>query len=85
MYRAAMEQIIGFRKQGSVLRIDPCIPREWEQFEITYRHAATTYQNAVASPNGVCRGVVQVSLDGTELDPDGLVPLSADGPNIPSG
>ena len=74
-----MEQIIGFSKQGSALRIDPCIPREWEQFEITYRHGATTYQIAIANPNRVGRGGVQVSLDGTELDPDGLVPLSEDG------
>ena len=64
LYRAGLEWILGFRKQGSALRIDPCIPRDWKRFEITYRHGGTLYRITVENPKGVCRGVSRVSLDG---------------------
>jgi cyclic beta-1,2-glucan synthetase len=38
LHRAGVEWILGFRKEGSALRIDPCIPRGWPGFAITYRH-----------------------------------------------
>jgi cyclic beta-1,2-glucan synthetase len=79
LYRAGLEWILGFRKRGSHLHIDPSIPRKWEHFEITYRHGATVYRIAVENPNGVCRGVSRVSLDGAPLPGKALVPLSDDG------
>jgi hypothetical protein len=44
LYRAGLESIFGFRKRGSTLSIDPCIPREWKGFEIVYRHGSTLYR-----------------------------------------
>jgi cyclic beta-1,2-glucan synthetase len=79
LYRAGLEWILGFRKQGSSLRIDPCIPRAWKRFEITYRHRGSLYRITVENPKGVCRGVVRMSLDGSPLSGAGLVPLSEDG------
>ena len=79
LYRAGLEWILGFRKQGSALRIDPCIPRDWKRFEITYRHGSSLYRIAVENPKGVCRGVAHVSLDGTLLSGEALIPLSDDG------
>ncbi|MDH3519613.1 MAG: hypothetical protein OEM49_04080 [Myxococcales bacterium] len=79
LYRAGLEWILGFRKRGSALRIDPCIPREWKRFEIVYRHGGTRYRISVENPKGVCRGVARVSLDGTLLSGAGLIPLSDDG------
>ncbi len=79
LYRAGLEWILGFRKQGSALCIDPCIPREWKRFEITYRHGGTLYRITVENPKGVCRGVSRVSLDGALLPGEVLVPLSDDG------
>jgi len=79
LYRAGLEWILGFQKRGSSLRIDPCIPREWKRFEIAYRHGGSLYRITVENPKGVCRGVSSVSLDGTPLLGEGLVPLSDDG------
>jgi cyclic beta-1,2-glucan synthetase len=79
LYRAGLEWILGFRKRGSALHIDPCIPRKWGHFEITYRHGGTVYRITVENPNGVCRGVSRVSLDGAQLPGEALVPLSDDG------
>ena len=79
LHRAGLEWILGFRKRGSALRIDPCIPRRWKGFEITYRHGRTLYRITVENPKGVCRGVSRVSLDGALLPGEALVPLSDDG------
>ena len=78
LYRAGLEWILGFRKRGAALSIDPCIPREWNGFEIDYRYGRTRYKIAVENPNGVCRGVISLSLDGTPLPANGLVPLVDD-------
>jgi cyclic beta-1,2-glucan synthetase len=79
LHRAGLEWILGFRKLGSSLRIDPCIPRGWKGFEITYRHGGTLYRITVENPTGVCRGVSRVSLDGALLPGEESVALSDDG------
>jgi len=60
------------------LRIDPCIPKSWSSYELTYRHAETIYQIHVENPEGVNRGVKQMTLDGEVLS-DGEIPLLSDG------
>jgi cyclic beta-1,2-glucan synthetase len=79
LYRAGLESILGFRKRGSALAIDPCIPRDWERFEIVYRHGNTRYEITVENPDAVCHGVSSISLDGAPLSKEALVPLSDDG------
>ena len=79
LHRAGLECILGFRKQGSALRIDPCIPKHWKDFEIAYQHGGTAYRIIVENPRGVCRGVSLIRLDGTLLPAEALVPLSDDG------
>jgi cellobiose phosphorylase len=71
--------MLGFQKQGAALRIDPCIPRHWQQFEIRYRHGSSLYRIRVENPEGVCRGVSRLTLDGSELSRETLIPLSDDG------
>ncbi|KPK65000.1 MAG: hypothetical protein AMS21_05885, partial [Gemmatimonas sp. SG8_38_2] len=79
LYRAGLESILGFRKRGSALAIDPCIPHKWKRYEIVYRHRDSVYRIEVENPNAVCRGVSSISLDGAALSEDALVPLSDDG------
>ncbi len=78
MYRAALEYILGFKLQGDRLRVDPCIPRWWHEFEITYRRENTTYRIRVENPHSLCRGIAEVALDGV-AQPDHSVLLSKDG------
>ncbi|HEY5263556.1 MAG TPA: hypothetical protein VIJ37_01085, partial [Steroidobacteraceae bacterium] len=67
MYRTAMEGILGIKLRGHMLVIDPCIPRAWKNFEITYKHGSSRYRIAVENPHGVSRGIVHASLDGQEI------------------
>jgi cyclic beta-1,2-glucan synthetase len=79
LYRAGLEWMLGFRKRGSALCIDPCIPRSWKGFEATYRHGRTLYRITVENPKRVGSGVSRISLDGATLPGGTLVPLSDDG------
>ena len=70
LYRAGIEGILGFRLQGAVLFLAPCIPEAWPRFEIAFRHRSARYGISVENPHGVCRGVIYAELDGKAL-PDG--------------
>jgi cyclic beta-1,2-glucan synthetase len=78
MYRAALEYILGFKLRGDRLRFNPCIPRFWREFEITYRRGSTTYRIKVENPGSINRGVASVELDGA-IQLDDEVVLSDDG------
>jgi cellobiose phosphorylase len=79
LYRAGLESMLGFQKQGAALRVDPCIPRHWERFEIRYRHGSSLYRICVENPKGVCRGISRLELDGVRLAAEAPIPLSDDG------
>jgi cellobiose phosphorylase len=78
LYRVALEAILGFRLEGSTLRLEPCVPRSWPGYEVAYRHGSATYRIRVDNAAGTGRGVISVTLDG-ELVAGGAVPLRADG------
>ncbi len=78
MYRAVLESMLGFHLQGEFLHLDPCIPRSWREFEITYRRGETIYNIKVENPLGVNRGVVEIRLNDNRLA-DNKIPLAADG------
>jgi cyclic beta-1,2-glucan synthetase len=80
MYRAGLESILGFKLRGEQLQIDPCVPRWWRDFDITYRRGRTTYRIRVENPLAVSRGVASVELDGA-LQPDDEIALAADEQN----
>ncbi len=80
MYRVALDGMLGFRPRGAHLEIDPCIPRGWRGFNMTYRYRTASYDIAIENPDGVSRGVARMELNGqTVTDPRGLLPLVDDG------
>ena len=72
MYRAGLESMLGFKLQNDHLKIDPCIPRWWRDFEITYRRGRAVYRIKVENPLGVSRGVVNVEVDGVVQTGDSI-------------
>jgi cyclic beta-1,2-glucan synthetase len=77
MYRAGLESILGFRRRGATLEIDPCIPATWARYSITWRFGATRYSIEVLNPEHCSRGVASAVLDGVSVDP-GAIPLADD-------
>jgi len=66
MYRIGLEVILGISLRQSALHIDPCIPRGWPRFEVTFKPSRTTYHIVVENPDGVTRGVKRVEVDGVD-------------------
>jgi len=78
MYRLGIEAILGISRVGNNLKINPCIPKDWPGYKLTYRFNTTHYLITVENPAGVNQGIQQVLLDGKILT-DKLIPLSNDG------
>ncbi len=79
MYRAGLEWLLGFRVRGDCLLVDPCIPRSWPRFEISFRYRSARYELAVENPHGRSRGVSSVEVDGALVGSDGPLRLTDDG------
>ena len=80
LQRAGVESLLGLRLRGAFLRIDPCIPKAWGQFEADVKYRSARYKVLVENPGGVNRGVVSADVDGAELTERPLrVPLVDDG------
>ncbi len=67
LYRGAIEWILGFRLRGAVFSIDPCIPRNWPSYSMTFRYHSTLYNIKVDNPSSVSRGVITVEADGAPV------------------
>jgi cyclic beta-1,2-glucan synthetase len=78
MYRTGLESILGFRARGTRLMLDPCIPREWPGFTITFRHHSARYTIVVENPLGMNRGVASLELDDVPLHGPASIPLVDD-------
>ncbi len=77
-YVAATQYILGVRPDWAGLRVDPCIPAEWDEFHVTRRYRGATYEIHVANPESVNGGIQSVIVDGEPIDGD-LLPVFEDG------
>jgi cyclic beta-1,2-glucan synthetase len=80
-YRAGLEWILGLNIRAGKLYLDPCIPRDWPSYSITFQHEQSVYEITVNNPDGVSKGIVSIALDGVvQAESDGI-PLLDDGQN----
>ena len=69
IWRVALEDVLGIRREGTVLSIEPCIPPDWEAFRVEIEVEDVRAHIEVRNPDGVCRGVRSCLVDGFEADP----------------
>jgi len=69
MYRAGIEGILGMRREGTGLRINPCIPADWPGFEATIHIETSHWAIRVIRAAGT-GGVPQALLDGVSVPMD---------------
>ncbi len=79
-YRAGLESILGLQVRAGTLVFNPCVPKAWRSYSITYQHETSRYDITVENPNGVMRGIATIELDGKRqlndsvtLQNDGMV------------
>jgi cyclic beta-1,2-glucan synthetase len=79
-HRAAMEGILGIRRRGNRLHVNPTLPRSWPRADVTLTLGASIYVIAIESTAGEGHGVIAVEFDGLSL------PINDDGiPYIDDG
>jgi N,N'-diacetylchitobiose phosphorylase len=76
-YTAATRYILGIRPEYDGLVIDPCIPAEWDGFEIVRKWRDAEYQIKVSNPDHVEKGIKSVHLNGKSLT--GKIPVQNTG------
>jgi len=79
LYRVGLEAILGFRLQGMVLSIDPCVPRHWSHFSIVFRYHSATYKIKVENPSNVSKGIALARVDGKLMPAKATIGLVDDG------
>ena len=76
-YTAATKYVLGIRPSYDGLIIDPCIPSEWEVFEVRRNWRGASYHIVVKNPDKVEKGVRSVKLNGKAVS--AKVPMQAPG------
>jgi cyclic beta-1,2-glucan synthetase len=67
-WRLGVEAILGLHMEEGQLRVDPCIPPGWKQFEAWLGTGDHLLHIVVENPEAVSTGVASLILDGVALD-----------------
>lgn len=78
MYRLCLEAVFGLKRRGDSLQITPCIPAEWKDYRLEYNLDGAHYHIQVLNPEGVQKGVTEITFDGQQLK-ENMIPLLRDG------
>ncbi len=68
LYVAGIEHIVGLKVKADHFTVNPCIPKKWDKFDFTFRHAEVTYLVTVINPEQVEKGVKYIEIEGQKSD-----------------
>jgi len=69
---------LGIQPDYDGLKINPCIPKKWDGFEVTRKFRGVTYLINVKNPNHVSKGIKRITVDGN-LHTSDILPLFKEG------
>ena len=78
MYQAAVQALLGLRRTGATISVNPCIPTVWPHYSIDWTIGGTHYRFTVSNPDHQCSGTHAAELDGHPVDPR-AIPIEDDG------
>jgi cellobiose phosphorylase len=67
-YVAITQWILGIRPEFAGLRIDPCIPPEWDVFTVERIFRGCRLNITVHNPQHISRGVIKMEVDGMPVE-----------------
>lgn len=77
-YKIGIENILGLKIINNVLKIEPCIPKDWKEYSIKYRYKNSIYNIRVKNENSKNIGVQKIYMNGLEII-DKEIPLNGEG------
>jgi cyclic beta-1,2-glucan synthetase len=78
MYQGAVQALLGLKRNGRTISLDPCVPSVWPEYSVEWRIESTRYRFVVSNPEYRSRGIVSAVCNGTPVDP-AAIPLVLDG------
>lgn len=78
MYKAGIEYILGLKIEHNILKIEPCIPSNWEEYSIKYEYENSIYNIKIKNPNHKNTGAEKFILNGQEI-PEKQIKLTNNG------
>lgn len=73
-YFSAMQYIIGIRPEYEGITIDPCIPKEWNDFSVTRLFRNKTLDITIKNQNSSEKGINSIEVNG-EVIKDNFIPI----------
>lgn len=67
-YKAGIEYILGLKIEKGYLTIEPCIPRDWKEYQMQYKYKESIYNIKVKNENNKNYGITKVLLDNIEVE-----------------
>lgn len=67
-YLAGIQDILGLKIYHNTMTIEPCIPKNWEEYNIRYKYGESIYNIRVKNPNRKNTGVEKVLINGNESE-----------------
>jgi len=74
---AISQSILGVQPEFEGLKIDPCIPKEWNNFKVTRKFRNATYNITISNPNNISKGVKSIEVDGKVIEGN-VLPIFGD-------
>jgi N,N'-diacetylchitobiose phosphorylase len=68
IYVAATKYILGVHTTYKGLKIEPCIPSDWKEYEVIRKWRGAVYNIKVKNPDGVEKGIKSIKLNGKIVD-----------------
>lgn len=64
---AITQYILGIRPDYDGLRVDPCIPKNWDGYKVIRKFRGVVYNITIRNPNHISKGVNKLTIDGKEI------------------
>ena len=75
---AISQWILGVKPDYDGLKVDPCIPKDWDGYTITRWYRGSNYIINVKNPDHVSKGIKKIVVDGKEISGN-ILPVFNDG------
>jgi cellobiose phosphorylase len=75
---AISQWILGIRPEFEGLKIDPCIPADWDGFKVQRKFRGTEFEIEIRNFDNVNKGVKKILVDGKEIEGQTLKDFTKD-------
>ena len=76
MYRLGVDMMLGLRRIGDNLQINPCVSKDWRNYEVNYRFGKSVYHIRVENQQDKKHAKDQVTIDGKMLSEGNIISLA---------